>query len=68
MDYASQSLVGFAYDMDDFVNWGLNVRYIYNARLNAWISGENLLNRPNPLFVGYNSQGIRFQLGFNYAF
>ena len=68
MDNASQSLVGFVYDMDDFVNWGLTVRYIYNARLNAWISGENLLNRPNPLFVGYNSQGIRFQLGFNYAF
>ena len=68
VESASQDLLGFTYDMEDFLNWGLDIRYIYNARLNAWISGDNLLNRSNPLFVGYNSQGLRFQLGFNYAF
>jgi len=68
LESSSQQMLGFAYDMEDYLNWGLDIRYIYNARLNAWISGDNLLNRSNPLFVGYNSQGIRFQLGFNYAF
>lgn len=60
--------VGYAYDMTDLVDWDLRLEYLYNARMGAWLSGENLLNRANPLFVGYNSQGTRVTLGFNYAF
>ena len=60
--------VGYAFDMADLFDWDLRVEYRYNARMGAWLSGENLLNRANPLFVGYNSQGTRVTFGFNYAF
>ena len=60
--------VGYATDMADLFDWNLRLEYRYNARMGAWISGENLLNRANPLFVGYNSQGTRVTFGFNYAF
>lgn len=60
--------LGFASDLSDYVAWNAQVEYVYNSRLSAWLSGENLLNRSNPIWAGYNSQGIRFQLGFNYAF
>ena len=52
----------------DIVDWNIRVEYRYNARLGAWLSGENLLNRTNPLLFGYNSQGTRVTFGFNYAF
>jgi len=59
---------GYAYTMEDFLQWDMRIDYLYNARLSGWISGRNLLNRANPLYAGYNAQGIRFQLGFSYAF
>lgn len=60
--------IGYAFDMADLFDWDLRLEYRYNARMGAWLSGENLLNRNNPLFVGYNSQGTRVTFGFNYAF
>lgn len=60
--------IGYAYDLADIVDWNIRVEYRYNARLGAWLSGENLLNRSNPLLFGYNSQGTRVTFGFNYAF
>ena len=60
--------IGYAYDLAEIVNWNIRLEYRYNARLGAWLSGENLLNRSNPLFFGYNSQGTRVAFGFNYAF
>lgn len=60
--------IGYAYDLADIVDWNIRLEYRYNARLGAWLSGDNLLNQPNPLFFGYNSQGTRVTFGFNYAF
>lgn len=60
--------IGYAYDLADVVDLNMQIEYRYNARLGAWLSGENLLNQSNPLFFGYNSQGTRITFGFNYAF
>ena len=60
--------IGYAYDLADIVDWNIRAEYRYNARLGAWLSGENLLNQSNPIFFGYNSQGTRVTFGFNYAF
>jgi len=67
-EITSQSILGYAYDLQDILRWNMRIEYAYNARISAWISGINLLNRTNPVFYGYNDQGIRFQMGFNYAF
>ena len=61
-------LIGYQDAMDDFLLWNLQLEYMYNARLNGWLKINNLLNRDNPLFLGYNSQGLRFQMGANLAF
>lgn len=60
--------LGYAYALQDIVDWRLRIEYRYNARLGAWLKGENLLNRANPIWAGYNSQGTRVTFGFNYAF
>ncbi len=60
--------VGYAYELQDILDWRLRIEYRYNARLGAWLNGENLLNRANPIWAGYNSQGTRVTFGFNYAF
>lgn len=60
--------IGYAFDLQDIVDWNMRIEYRYNARLGAWLNGENLLNRANPIWAGYNSQGTRVTFGFNYAF
>lgn len=64
----SGDLIGYEYTLDNFLMWNLQLEYIYNARLNGWLKINNILNQDNPLFLGYNSQGIRFQMGANLAF
>ena len=65
---AEDDLIGCAYDLANILDWKIRIEYRYNARLGAWLSGENLLNRSNPLLFGYNSQGTRVTFGFNYTF
>ncbi len=68
IETSSATAWGYAYEMNDFLQWDVRIDYLYNARLNAWVSGQNLLNQANPIFAGYNGQGTRFQLGFSIAF
>ena len=68
IETSSATAWGYAYEMNDFLQWDMRIDYLYNARLNAWVSGQNLLNQANPTFAGYNGQGTRFQLGFSFAF
>lgn len=65
---SNAEVIGYAYDLADIIDWNIRLEYRYNARLGACLSGENLLNKSNPIFFGYNSQGIRVTFGFNYAF
>ncbi len=65
---SNEEPIGYASDLTDMVNWNMRLEYRYNSRLGAWLSGENLLNKSNPILIGYNSQGTRVSFGFNYAF
>jgi hypothetical protein len=54
--------------MSNITMLNIQAEYLYNARLSGWLKLNNALNQVNPFLTGYDSQGIRFQMGASYAF
>lgn len=62
------SAIGYAGSMSNITMLNIQAEYLYNARLSGWLKLNNALNQVNPFLTGYDSQGIRFQMGASYAF
>jgi hypothetical protein len=60
--------IGSASSMSNITMLNIQAEYLYNARLSGWLKLNNALNQVNPFLTGYDSQGIRFQMGASYAF
>ncbi len=51
-----------------YVDASLNLEYIYNSRISAFVNLQNLFNNQYDLFLGYRAQSINAVFGFNYRF
>ncbi len=51
-----------------YLDWDIDLEYLYNSRLSAFIKASNLLNQDYDLYLGYKAQKINFMLGFAYRF
>jgi len=60
--------LGTVRSMKDIALLNIQAEYLYNARLSGWLKLNNALNQANPFLTGYDSQGLRFQIGAIYAF
>lgn len=60
--------IGTARPMNNISMLNIQAEYLYNARLSGWLKLNNALNQANPFLTGYDSQGLRFQMGASYAF
>jgi len=67
-DEALEKLTGNSADLPAYLDWDLELEYLYNSRLSAFISANNLLNQQYDLYLGYKAQSINVMLGFAYRF
>jgi hypothetical protein len=51
-----------------FVDANLEVEYLYNTKISAFIKAANLLNSQYDFYLGYRAQSINFLMGFAYRF
>ncbi len=51
-----------------YLDVALDVEYLYNSRLSAFINVNNLLNNKYDMYLGYKAQSINFLMGFSYKF
>lgn len=54
--------------LEGYVDASLNLEYIYNSRISAFVNLQNLFNNQYDLFLGYRAQSINAVFGFNYRF
>lgn len=60
-DVVSNSLSGF-------LNADLNIQYIYNSRLSAFVNAYNLFNSDYDWYLGYRAQNVNVMMGITYQF
>ncbi len=51
-----------------YLDVALDVEYLYNSRLSAFVNVSNLLNQKYDMYLGYKAQSINFLMGFSYRF
>ncbi len=51
-----------------YLDVALDVEYLYNSRLTAFVNVSNLLNNKYYMYLGYKAQSINFLMGFSYKF
>lgn len=51
-----------------YLDIALDVEYLYNSRLSAFVNVSNLINRKYDIYLGYKAQSINFLMGFSYRF
>jgi hypothetical protein len=51
-----------------YMDVAMDVEYLYNSHLSAFVSVSNLLNNKYDMYLGYKAQSINFLMGFNYKF
>lgn len=51
-----------------YVNAQLNLEYIYNSKISAFVKVSNLLNQQYDFYLGYRAQSINALMGFAYRF
>lgn len=51
-----------------YLDVALDVEYLYNSRLSAFVNVSNLFNNKYDMYLGYKAQSINFLMGFSYKF
>jgi hypothetical protein len=51
-----------------FVDMQLEVEYLYNSKISAFIKAANLLNAQYDFYLGYRAQSVNVLFGFAYGF
>lgn len=54
--------------LPSYIDVSLDVEYLYNSRLSAFVNVNNLLNNKYDMYLGYKAQSINFLMGFSYKF
>jgi hypothetical protein len=50
------------------IDLNIGAEYDINRWINVYLQLGNYLNRKNPIYYGYNTQGCHFLAGFKYTF
>lgn len=66
--FAAQDNLDVPNILDGYIDLGLGIEYLYNSRISAFISANNLLNSDFDYYLGYRTQNVNVLFGLSYQF